>query len=363
MDRDKMWIVDHLISYWSGGLTAADAESWRICRQVVAELAASMPALELLEWQEAPHQHRRQIEERVASWLAARTASRDIVNGATKAALPRPPTPTLSTAVQARGPAPIPAAAPRSAGSRIDQHVQGGVAIGKVHSLQGGINLTLPGSDAASGGERPPARAGAAAADRTLRILFLGANPADSTRLRLDEEVREIDHALASAELGHRCELCQRWAVRVSDLQGYLLRTKPGVLHFSGHGGRESAVVLEADDGSSRPVAAIRLANLLKQFNERLRCVVLNACYSAEQAAAIAEHVDCVVGMSTAVADRAAIRFAAAFYLAVASGCNVRASFDQACADVEVGELGQDEVPTLVARRCDPAKLILVGPG
>jgi hypothetical protein len=188
-------------------------------------------------------------------------------------------------------------------------------------------------------------------ADSPIRILFLGANPDDSVRLRLDQEVREIDRALASATLGHRFQLYQKWAVRSSELQSHLLRCKPQILHFSGHGSREKGIILEADDGADQAVDGPRLARLLGQFNQNLRCVVLNACYSEEQAHAIAQEVDCVIGMATAVEDTAAIRFAAVFYEALAYGSDVRAAYELGRADVVVGEMGQDAVPQLIVRR------------
>ena len=52
--------------------------------------------------------------------------------------------------------------------------------------------------------------------------------------------------------------------------------------------------------------------------------MVLNACYSETQARAIAEHIDAVVGMTTAVGDQAAINFAAAFYQALGFGRTVK---------------------------------------
>ncbi|HSS47354.1 MAG TPA: CHAT domain-containing protein, partial [Thermoanaerobaculia bacterium] len=104
------------------------------------------------------------------------------------------------------------------------------------------------------------------------------------------------------------------------------------------------------------------LARLLGQFNQNLRCVVLNACYSEEQAQAIAQEVDCVVGMATAVADRAAIRFAAKFYEALAFGQTVQAAFDLACSDIEINELGQDAVPHLLARRRSAQTLRFAAP-
>lgn len=184
----------------------------------------------------------------------------------------------------------------------------------------------------------------------------------DSTRLRLDEEVREIERGLHSATLGGRFELHQKWAVRASEIQSHLLRVRPQILHFSGHGSPQSAIVLQGDDGRSRPVAGSVIARLLGQFGHHLQCVVLNACYSEEQARAISEHIDCIVGMATAVADRAAIRFAAVFYESLASGCNVQEAYRMGCSDIEVNEMGQSVVPQLVAVRRSPETLRFAQP-
>jgi hypothetical protein len=181
----------------------------------------------------------------------------------------------------------------------------------------------------------------------------------DSMRLRLDEEVREIERALHSATLGSRFELHQKWAVRPSEIQSHLLRVRPQILHFSGHGSPESAIFLQGEDGRGRPVAGPVIARVLGQFSHHLKCVVLNACYSEEQARAISMYIDCIVGMSTAVADRAAIRFAAVFYEALASGSSIQAAFDMGCSDVDVLEMGQDVVPRLVAARRSAESIVL----
>jgi len=47
-----------------------------------------------------------------------------------------------------------------------------------------------------------------------IEILFLAVNPLDTTRLRLDEEVRAIDQALRQANYRDQFDLRQHWAVR-----------------------------------------------------------------------------------------------------------------------------------------------------
>jgi hypothetical protein len=163
-----------------------------------------------------------------------------------------------------------------------------------------------------------------------IRILFLTANPTDTNRLRLDEESRAIDQSLRRAEFRDRFVLEQFQAVRVSDLQECLLRFKPHIVHFSGHGSEEGEIYLQDSNGMSRPVSEKSLGKLFAVLKDNIRCVVLNACYSRTQADAIAEHIDAVVGMSTAIGDQAAISFSAAFYQALAYGRDLQTAFDRA---------------------------------
>ena len=139
--------------------------------------------------------------------------------------------------------------------------------------------------------------------DKMIQILFLAANPSDTDPLRLDIESRAIDHALRQAEFRDQFNIRQHWAVRVTDLQGHLLRYKPDIVHFTGHGSKSSEFVLEDNFGTSRLVSVRALSQLFSVLKDNIRCVVLNACYSEPQALAIAEHIDCVIGMSRAIGD------------------------------------------------------------
>ncbi|MEC4815190.1 MAG: hypothetical protein SAK29_18220 [Scytonema sp. PMC 1069.18] len=50
--------------------------------------------------------------------------------------------------------------------------------------------------------------------DARTTILILAANPVSTSRLRLDEEVREIEKGLRRAEHREQFKLEQKWAVR-----------------------------------------------------------------------------------------------------------------------------------------------------
>jgi hypothetical protein len=185
-----------------------------------------------------------------------------------------------------------------------------------------------------------------------IKILFLSANPRSTKRLRLDEEVRAIQDKLNAAELRDHFLLEQEWALRVGDLQGHLMRHKPNVVHFSGHGSDEGEIILEDPAGRRQAVPIPALEKLFGILKRKIpiACVVLNSCFSKAQAMAIAKHIECVVGMSRAIGDEAAVAFAAALYQALAFGHDIQTAFDLACVEVQLRGLGGHNVPELISR-------------
>lgn len=193
-----------------------------------------------------------------------------------------------------------------------------------------------------------------------IRVLFLAANPKDTDKLRLDEEIRSIDQALRDAAFRDKFEIAQHWAVRVADLQGHLLRHTPHVLHFSGHGSTSSEIVLEDQNGNSRAVPTDALRQLFSVLKDNLRCVILNACYSEQQAHAIAQEIECVVGMSHAIGDQAAISFAAAFYQAIGYGRDIQTAFELGRGRIHLEGSDEHATPKLIALNIDPKDVVLV---
>jgi hypothetical protein len=229
------------------------------------------------------------------------------------------------------------------------------IAGGDIH---GGVTLgNVAPPPAVQETPEPPVK-GAGAAP-VLRILFLGANPQGAPALRLDHEVREIDGALRQAEFRDRFDLRQQLAVRPVDLQSALLRHRPQIVHFSGHG-ESDGICLEDESGQLHKVQGTVLARILGVFKKQIRCVVLNACYSKDQADAIAQDIECVVGMSREIGDQAAIRFAGAFYQALAYGSSVRMAYDLGCAQIDLTGLEEGATPQLVALRRDADEIVFV---
>lgn len=195
--------------------------------------------------------------------------------------------------------------------------------------------------------------------NRRIRILFLAANPSDTSPLRLGEEIREIEHALRLTEFRDRFEIEQQWAVRVSDLQDHLLRYRPDIVHFSGHGSAASELILEDHHGYSKPVSPLALSNLFRTLRDNIKCVVLNACYSEIQAQAIAEHIDCVIGMNKAIGDQAAISFATAFYRGLGYGRDIATAFALGIGQIDLQGLPEQNTPRILALRKRPKEIVL----
>ncbi|MBW4483251.1 MAG: CHAT domain-containing protein [Tildeniella torsiva UHER 1998/13D] len=192
------------------------------------------------------------------------------------------------------------------------------------------------------------------------KILILAANPKNTTRLRLDEELRDIEEGLRRAQHRDRFTLTQRLAVRPRDIQRAMLEETPQIVHFSGHGDGAEGLMFEDESGNAKLVSEAALAGLFAlfadpaEFPNPIHCVVLNGCYSVVQAEAIADHVPYVVGMTKAVGDRAAIDFAVGFYDALGAGRTVEFAFKLGCAAIDLAGKPESAIPILINKRTFP---------
>jgi CHAT domain len=199
-----------------------------------------------------------------------------------------------------------------------------------------------------------------------IRILLLYSNPKDLSRIRLAEEVREIEYAIQLSAFRDRFEeLKIIHAPRTGDIRRALLKYRPHILHFSGHGSKTKGIFVEDDNGNARSIRPDALAELLSIIKDNLQIVVFNACYSSTQAAAISRIVDFTIGMQHAVFDQSAIKFSVAFYEGLACGRTVSESFQLAINALSLDEIPDADIPLLLAETgIDPAttRIVFTGP-
>ena len=193
-------------------------------------------------------------------------------------------------------------------------------------------------------------------------ILMLTANPAETSRLRLDEEMRDIKEGLRRSKWRDRISLTTESAVRSRDIQRAMLDVNPSIVHFSGHGvsdesgagrsiqlasEREEGLMFEDSSGGAQLIDGESLAGIFQLFADRVDCVVLNGCHSEVQASAIAQHVDYVIGMNRAIEDRSAIEFSVGFYDALGAGRSIEFAFELGRNAIRLAQLQGYDIPVL----------------
>lgn len=197
-----------------------------------------------------------------------------------------------------------------------------------------------------------------------IRVLFLASDPfRDRAPLRLDEEVRAIDHALRKGSARETVELVSHFATRTRDLQDALMRHDPQIVHFAGHGDAPGVLYLGDEYGRPRPVRKEALGKLFGILGEWIKVVVLNGCDTLPTVEALGEIVDYAIGMNRPLTDAAAIAFAEAFYGALAMGRTVKESFDLGVNQLEIVGIDKSATPVLRIRTgVDPAVPLAVRP-
>ncbi len=181
------------------------------------------------------------------------------------------------------------------------------------------------------------------------KILILAALP---LRLRLDKEIREIEEAIRPAVKRDLFEIKIRTAVRPQDIRRALAEERPQIVHFCGHGQEDGSLVLEDDSGNHKPVSSQGLAALFKLHTDYVKCVLLNACYSALPASAISQHINYVIGMNQPIGDKVAIVFAVGFYDGLGyenpeSLDVIERAFNEGIVAIQMEDLSQRQIPVL----------------
>ena len=165
----------------------------------------------------------------------------------------------------------------------------------------------------------------------TTKILVLASNSAETEQLQLNPEIRAIRDSYERSPKRDEFAIQFDPAVRISELQRVILKEKPKIVHFCGSGTGHKGLVLENDAGQIQLVSTEALTNLLKIFNRRIECVVLNACHSHVPREQIQQHINFLVATQKEIRDDAALLFTKGFYDALFSGETYRDAYELGC--------------------------------
>lgn len=197
---------------------------------------------------------------------------------------------------------------------------------------------------------------------KKLKILFLAANPEGTQILSLDKEARDIEAKLRASEYRDVFELKTKWATTADDLIQALNEEQPTIVHFSGHGSKTKGLILHNEKSGAAYVTPDALVKLFKALKENIKIVILNACYTQEQAKSISTVIDCVIGINNSIYDESAIKFAASFYRAIGFAKSVQNAFEQGKAAIALAGGIDDNEPIIHSKTgIDANQIYLAG--
>lgn len=190
----------------------------------------------------------------------------------------------------------------------------------------------------------------------TTRILFLAAQPKTTPSLRLGEELREIAQGLRNGDKrGHFEMEDPKLAVRHTDIQDHIRRSRAHIVHLSGHGEPDGCLLLEDALGRANRVhpEALRMLFETADPDHRIRVVLLIACHSELAAEALVRSpavVPAVIATKVSVPDQASIRFSDGFYRALADGKPIAEAFKAGRAQVALEDTISSHYDSFVLR-------------
>lgn len=160
------------------------------------------------------------------------------------------------------------------------------------------------------------------AENRKRTILVLEANSDDTQPLRLSDEIRIITDACERSRRREEFEIEVRTSVTGCHLRRAILDCKPEIVHVCGHGSGARGMVFESETTSAAQI--ISTAAVADTFRLSAKygtvCVVFNVCHSEIQAEQVVKYIPFVIGMRSAISDKAAQKFTEGFYDSVLAG-------------------------------------------
>jgi CheY-like chemotaxis protein len=168
------------------------------------------------------------------------------------------------------------------------------------------------------------------------KILYIGASPKDQDSINLGTEQRRIEEILRTSTFRDDFVLVAKQGTTFELLSRELITHNPEFLHLSGHGD-DTGVALEDLSGLTCYVLAEALDVLLGTCKD-IKCILLNSCYSAEQARVLSMRGVYVVGMVDSIRSNIAEEFAVGFYQAISERLEIPKAYQIALAHATLAQ-------------------------
>lgn len=168
-----------------------------------------------------------------------------------------------------------------------------------------------------------------------LKIFFFESSSADQVPLNTAQEMNDMRDEIRR---GTQRDLYKfefpRYRTDYDSLLRHLLEFKPNIIHFSGHGKQRGIVILD-ENGNPRALPTTSILRLFQNIIGQVRLVILNGCYTTDQARYLSKLGIYVIGNNASALDKAAIAFSKAFYISLSEQADFELAFDNAIGKVE----------------------------
>jgi len=173
-----------------------------------------------------------------------------------------------------------------------------------------------------------------------LRILLLGAEPKNYSKLYLDQEFEKIEDELRLSKYYNNIKLTKLFSTKPKDVSRLILKYNPTIVHFSAHATRKGEIVFEDDAQKSNPILISAMVPLFDMLKHTIRCVVLNTEFAREIGEELSKIIDYVIGFPETPSNEDAIEFATGFYRGIGVGLGVPEAFKVGVLQAELANSG-----------------------
>lgn len=172
-------------------------------------------------------------------------------------------------------------------------------------------------------------------------ILYVSASPVDLEGLSFGQEAKHISGEIEAKNQENNYNFKMIFSARFNDIVIAMGEYHPRIVHFAGHG-NEDGLAFEDDKGLAVKIDTRLLYDLFSEYRD-IKCIFLNACFSAGQAKLISDLGIYVIGMQQLISDTGGISFSQAFYGAYFREKEIEKAFRIAALALK-GEKDQDIV-------------------
>ena len=174
----------------------------------------------------------------------------------------------------------------------------------------------------------------------SIKILVLASNSQQTDKLRLQQEMGEIETAISKGIHRDQYIVRSRIAIRVNEIERSLLRETPRIVHFCGEENGSPGLKGGDLDEKTEILAPQGIINSFKLLKNQVECVVLHGLDFRFQAELIQQQINYVIVAQQEIRADAATAFNQGFYEALSNGATIEQAYKVGCNRIQTQVYG-----------------------